>query len=71
MGISLPTACQSNTRAGHARGPRVHIEAATDTDDRTHEIRLGVFRSNTRTHHKKQKPTPDQIREAAGIGLLA
>ncbi|MEU2608819.1 helicase associated domain-containing protein [Streptomyces albus] len=38
---------------------------------RTHEIRLGVFRSNTRTHHKKQKLTPDQMREATDIGLLA
>ncbi|WP_225844167.1 helicase associated domain-containing protein [Streptomyces albus] len=69
--INLAAARQFKAREGHLRVPRAHIETVTDTEGRTHEIRLGVFRSNTRTHHKKQKLTTDQMREAADIGLLA
>ncbi|MEU2086297.1 Helicase associated domain protein [Streptomyces albus] len=69
--INLAAARQFKAREGHLRVPRAHIETVTDTDGHTHEIRLGVFRSNTRTHHKKQKLTPDQTRDAADIGLLA
>ncbi|WP_149563215.1 DEAD/DEAH box helicase [Streptomyces cacaoi] len=69
--INLAAARQFKAREGHLRVPRAHIETVTDTDGRTHEIRLGVFRSNTRAHHKKQKLTPDQTREATDIGLLA
>ncbi|KPC67435.1 hypothetical protein ADL27_58805 [Streptomyces sp. NRRL F-6602] len=68
--INLAAARQFKAREGHLRVPRAHIETVTDTEGRTHDIRLGVFRSNTRTHHKKQKLTTDQTREAADIGLL-
>ncbi|WP_369199389.1 Helicase associated domain protein [Streptomyces sp. PU-14G] len=69
--INLAAARQFKAREGHLRVPRAHTETVTDTDGRTHEIRLGVFRSNTRTHLKKQKLTPDQMREATGLGLFA
>ncbi|WP_051856974.1 DEAD/DEAH box helicase [Streptomyces sp. NRRL S-1868] len=69
--INLAAARQFKAREGHLRVPRAHTETVTDTDGHTHEIRLGVFRSNTRAHHKKQKLTPDQTREATDIGLLA
>ncbi|MEW2458522.1 DEAD/DEAH box helicase [Streptomyces albus] len=68
--INLAAARQFKAREGHLRVPRAHIETVTDTDGHTHDIRLGVFRSNTRTHHKKHKLTPDQTRDAADIGLL-
>ncbi|MEW2458103.1 DEAD/DEAH box helicase [Streptomyces albus] len=69
--INLAAARQFKAREGHLRVPRAHTETVTDTEGRTHDIRLGVFRSNTRTHHKKQKLTPEQTREATEIGLLA
>ncbi len=68
--INLAAARQFKAREGHLRVPRAHIETVTDTEGHTHDIRLGVFRSNTRTHHKKHKLTPDQTRDAADIGLL-
>ncbi|WP_037614250.1 DEAD/DEAH box helicase [Streptomyces albus] len=68
--INLAAARQFKAREGHLRVPRAHIETVTDTEGHTHDIRLGVFRSNTRTHHKKHKLTPDQTREATNIGLL-
>lgn len=69
--INLAAARQFKTREGHLRVPRGHIETITDTEGREHQIRLGVFRSNTRTHHKKQKLTPDQTHEAHETGLLS
>ncbi|WP_051803855.1 helicase associated domain-containing protein [Streptomyces albus] len=69
--INLAAARQFKAREGHLRVPRAHTETVTDTDGREHHIRLGVFRSNTRTHHKKQKLSPEQIREATETGLLA
>ncbi|SER61790.1 hypothetical protein SAMN05421870_1033 [Streptomyces qinglanensis] len=52
------------------RVPRDHTETITDTDGHEFHIRLGVFRSNTRSHHKKRKLNPDQAHEAHEIGLL-
>ncbi|MEU2081232.1 Helicase associated domain protein [Streptomyces albus] len=69
--INLAAARQFKAREGHLRVPRAHTETVTDTVGREHHIRLGVFRSNTRTHHKKQKLTPEQTREVTEIGLLA
>ncbi|MBQ0867343.1 DEAD/DEAH box helicase [Streptomyces sp. RK75] len=68
--INLAAARQFKAREGHLRVPRPHTETVTDTEGRRHHIRLGVFRSNTRSHHKKQKLAPDQAREALEVGLL-
>ena len=68
--INLAAARQFKTREGHLRVPRAHTEVLTDADGTEHRIRLGVFRSNTRTHHKQSKLTPEQAREAHSIGLL-
>ncbi|MGP3979017.1 helicase associated domain-containing protein [Streptomyces sp. 8N114] len=68
--INLAAARQFKTREGHLRVPRDHIETVTDNGGRERPIRLGVFRSNARTRHKKQKLTPDQSREAHELGLL-
>ncbi|MGP3991852.1 helicase associated domain-containing protein [Streptomyces sp. 3N207] len=68
--INLAAARQFKTREGHLRVPRDHTETITDAEGREHLIRLGVFRSNARTRHKKQKLTPDQTREAEQVGLL-
>ncbi|MGP3991996.1 hypothetical protein [Streptomyces sp. 3N207] len=50
--------------------PRPHAETVTDTDGRRYHIRLGVFRSNTRGHHKQHKLTSEQTRKAFEVGLL-
>ncbi|MEU2726000.1 DEAD/DEAH box helicase [Streptomyces smyrnaeus] len=68
--LNLAAARQYKAREGHLRVPRAHIETITDTAGHEHHIRLGVFRSNTRSHHKKQKLAPDQAREAHEVGLL-
>ncbi|MEU7318423.1 Helicase associated domain protein [Streptomyces sp. NPDC007083] len=68
--INLAAARQFKAREGHLRVPRPHIEAVTDTQGRRHRIRLGVFRSNTRSRHKQHKLTADQVREAHETGLL-
>ncbi|WP_331719390.1 Helicase associated domain protein [Streptomyces sp. NBC_01187] len=68
--INLAAARQFKAREGHMRVPRSHIETVTDTDRREHAIKLGVFRSNTRSHHNKQKLTPGQTHEARDAGLL-
>jgi superfamily II DNA or RNA helicase len=68
--INLAAARQFKNREGHLRVPRGHTEVITDTDGRKHHIRLGVFRSNTRSHYKKQKLSPDQTHEAHEVGLL-
>ncbi|MFE3060949.1 helicase associated domain-containing protein, partial [Nocardia sp. NPDC059236] len=68
--INLAAARQFKAREGHLRVPRPHTETVTDTEGRQHHIRLGVFRSNTRSHHKQHKLTPGQSREAHDIGLL-
>ncbi|MFE0880169.1 Helicase associated domain protein [Streptomyces smyrnaeus] len=69
--INLAAARQFKAREGHLRVPRPHTETVTDTEGHQHHIRLGVFRSNTRTHHRQHKLTPDQTRQALEIGLLA
>ncbi|WP_031175087.1 MULTISPECIES: DEAD/DEAH box helicase [Streptomyces] len=69
--INLAAARQFKAREGHLRVPRAHIETVTDTDGHTHDIRLGVFRSNTRSRHKQRKLTPNQAHEVHQIGLLA
>ncbi|MEU2726004.1 helicase associated domain-containing protein [Streptomyces smyrnaeus] len=69
--LNLAAARQYKAREGHLRVPRAHTEVVTDTSGREHHIRLGVFRSNTRSHHKQHKLTPGQSREAHDIGLLA
>ncbi|MFE9341349.1 Helicase associated domain protein [Streptomyces sp. NPDC007063] len=68
--INLAAARQFKSREGHLRVPRGHTETITDTEGHEFHIRLGVFRSNTRSHHKKQKLNPDQAHEAHEIGLL-
>ncbi|MBQ1122474.1 Helicase associated domain protein [Streptomyces smyrnaeus] len=68
--INLAAARQYKDREGHLRVPRAHIETITDTAGHQHHIRLGVFRSNTRSHHKNQQLAPDQAREAHEVGLL-
>ncbi|MGI5353539.1 Helicase associated domain protein [Streptomyces sp. CA-250714] len=68
--INLAAARQFKAREGHLRVPRPHTETVTDTEGRQHHIRLGVFRSNTRSHYKQHKLTPDQAREALEVGLL-
>ncbi|WP_415852312.1 helicase associated domain-containing protein [Streptomyces albus] len=67
----MAAARQFKAREGHLRVPRAHIETVTDTDGHTHDIRLGVFRSNTRSRHKQRKLTPNQAHEVHQIGLLA
>ncbi|MGY1440125.1 DEAD/DEAH box helicase [Streptomyces reniochalinae] len=67
---NLAAARQFKAREGHLRVPRGHTETVTDVDGGEHRIRLGVFRSNTRSHHKRQKLTPAQTREAHDVGLL-
>ncbi|RCG16766.1 helicase [Streptomyces diacarni] len=69
--INLAAARQFKSREGHLRVPRDHLETVTDTAGHEHAVRLGVFRSNTRSHHKKQKLTPDQTREAHEAGILS
>ncbi|WP_326693166.1 Helicase associated domain protein (plasmid) [Streptomyces sp. NBC_01795] len=68
--INLAAARQFKAREGHLRVPRAHTETVTGADGREHRIRLGVFRSNTRTHHNQHKLTSEQAREARTIGLL-
>ena len=68
--INLAAARQYKAREGHLRVPRSHTETVTDTEGSEHRIRLGVFRSNTRSHHKQHKLSPEQVREAQDIGLL-
>ncbi|MFI7246458.1 DEAD/DEAH box helicase [Streptomyces qinglanensis] len=68
--INLAAARQFKAREGHLRVPRPHIEVVTDATGRPHHIRLGVFRSNTRSHHRQHKLTTEQTREAYEIGLL-
>ncbi|MGI5350419.1 Helicase associated domain protein [Streptomyces sp. CA-250714] len=68
--INLAAARQFKAREGHLRVPRSHTETVTDTEGREHQVRLGVFRSNTRTRHTKGKLTADQAHEAATVGLL-
>ncbi|MGP3974302.1 helicase associated domain-containing protein [Streptomyces sp. 8N114] len=69
--INLAAARQFKAREGHLRVPRDHTETVTDTGGGEHHIRLGVFRSNIRTRHKKQQLTPGQTHEAHEVGLLA
>ncbi|MDJ1136830.1 DEAD/DEAH box helicase [Streptomyces iconiensis] len=69
--INLAAARQFKEREGHLRVPRPHTETVTDTEGREHPVRLGVFRSNTRSHHKQGRLTREQAREAHEIGLLA
>ncbi|MGP3979448.1 Helicase associated domain protein [Streptomyces sp. 8N114] len=68
--INLAAARQFKLREGHLRVPRDHTESVTDAEGCEFHIRLGVFRSNTRSRYKKQKLTPAQSREAHEVGLL-
>ena len=61
MALQSRPARQLKAREGHLRVSRSHAETVTDTEGREHHIRLGVFRSNTRTRHDQQKLTPGQV----------
>ncbi|MGP3991988.1 helicase associated domain-containing protein [Streptomyces sp. 3N207] len=69
--INLAAARHFKACEGHLRVPRDHTETITDTEGGEHHIRLGVFRSNTRSQHKKQKLSANQASEAHELGLLA
>lgn len=64
---------QYQAREGHVKVPRTHREtirvAHGDDDVREEQVRLGVWRSNTRT--RRDRLTPDQRQEAQHLGLLA
>ncbi|MFE9867978.1 helicase associated domain-containing protein [Streptomyces sp. NPDC005506] len=64
---------QYKVREGHVRVPRAHQEilrVRRPGDDGLSEeqVRLGVWRSNTRS--RRHRLTPDQVQEAQHIGLL-
>ncbi|MGP3991638.1 helicase associated domain-containing protein [Streptomyces sp. 3N207] len=68
--INLAAARQFKAREGHLPVPRPHTDTVTDAEGRQHPIRLRVFRSNTRSHHKQHKLTSDQAAKPLRSGFL-
>ncbi|MDF3302967.1 DEAD/DEAH box helicase [Streptomyces tropicalis] len=65
----LTAARQYQEREGHMRIPRAHCETVVDAAGVHHVLKLGVWRSNTRS--RRAKLPKQQYEEAASIGLFA
>ncbi|WP_435059646.1 Helicase associated domain protein [Streptomyces sp. bgisy060] len=65
----LTAARQYQEREGHMRIPRAHCETVVDAAGVHHVLKLGVWRSNTRS--RRAKLPKQQYEEAASLGLFA